>query len=105
MDSYENCRVLIKANIYFEGRVQSRTIFLPHAERKTLGVILPGEYEFATGDKEIMDIVSGKAFVLMPGKEDWESFEPGVSFSVPARSSFKIKCIEVTEYICSYVST
>ena len=81
MESYENCKIITKANIYFDGKVQSRTIYLPDGERKTLGVILPGEYEFATGDKEIMDIVSGRAQVLMPGKEEWESFEPGVSFS------------------------
>jgi len=104
MESYENCKIITKANIYFDGKVQSRTIYLPDGERKTLGVILPGEYEFATGDKEIMDIVSGRAQVLMPGKDEWESFEPGVSFSVPAKSNFKIRCSEVTEYVCSYLS-
>ena len=102
VEKYEGVTVCTKANLYFDGKVQSRSIFFPDGTRKTLGVIMPGEYEFGTGDREIMDVVAGKAEVLLPGKDEWEAFEPGVSFSVPAQSKFKIRCSEITEYVCSY---
>ncbi len=104
MESFENCKVITKANIYFDGNVQSRTIYLPDGERKTLGVILPGEYEFGTGVPEIMDIISGMAHILIAGTEDWKSYAQGVSFPLPANTKFKMKCNEVTEYVCSYIS-
>ena len=46
MDKYTNVNVDKLANIYFEGNVISRNIFLEDGSRKTLGVMLPGKYEF-----------------------------------------------------------
>ena len=60
MDKYTNVNVDKLANIYFEGNVISRNIFLEDGSRKTLGVMLPGEYEFNTESREVMEIVSGR---------------------------------------------
>ena len=62
MDNYKNVDVDTVANIYFEGKVISRNIFLKDGSKKTFGVMLPGEYEFNTESKELMEIVSGKLF-------------------------------------------
>ena len=101
-DRFEGVSVLKKLNIYHEGKVMSRTIHMADGERKTLGVMFPGDYEFGTGDREVMEMVAGKTEVLLPGKDDWQAFGPGDSFAIPAKSSFKLRVSEMMEYVCSY---
>lgn len=103
MGQFENVTVVKKANVYFDGKVTSRTVYFPSGERKTLGIMMPGEYEFGTGDKEIMEILGGVLEVLLPGSDKWISVKEGESFEVPAKSSFKLVIKEVTDYCCSYV--
>lgn len=103
MSQFDNVTVVKKANVYFEGKVTSRTIIFPSGERKTLGIMMPGEYEFGTGDKEIMEILGGVLDVLLPGRDKWIGIKEGESFEVPAKSSFKLVVKEVTDYCCSYV--
>ena len=67
MQEFRNVTAVKKANVYFDGKVTSRTIIFPNGERKTLGIMLPGEYEFSTGDKEIMEILGGSMDVKLPG--------------------------------------
>ncbi|MDK2866889.1 MAG: purine/pyrimidine-nucleoside phosphorylase [Clostridiales bacterium] len=100
---FENVAVIKKANIYFEGKVTSRTVLFEDGTRKTLGIMMPGEYEFGTEAKEIMEILAGKLSVLLPGSEDWQDFEAGQTFEVPANSKFKVTVDEVSDYCCSYV--
>ena len=50
-----NVSVQKEANIYFEGKVISTSISFPNGSKKTLGVMLTGEYEFNTEQKEIMN--------------------------------------------------
>jgi uncharacterized protein YaiE (UPF0345 family) len=71
MTEFNNVTVQKEANIYFEGKVISTTISFPNGSKKTLGVMLPGEYEFNTEQKEIMEIMSGKLEVLLPNKSKW----------------------------------
>ncbi|MEA4934348.1 MAG: pyrimidine/purine nucleoside phosphorylase [Lawsonibacter sp.] len=104
MDQLKNVTVVKKANVYFNGNVTSRTIFLEDGTRKTLGIILPGEYEFGTAAKEHMEVLSGKLNVLLPGSETWVSFEEGQAFEVPANSKFKLSADEVSDYYCSYLA-
>lgn len=92
-----------KANVYFGGTVQSRKVILEDGSKITLGVILPGEYEFPVGDKEIVELTAGNAEVLLPGKDAWEKVAEGETFTVIANSTYKIKCDEIVEYICQYV--
>ncbi|MZP28351.1 DUF1255 family protein [Heliobacterium undosum] len=103
MDRFTGVTVVKKANIYFDGKVSSRTIILPDGERKTLGIILPGEYEFGTSEKEIMEVLAGKLTALLPGRLDWAVFNAGESFEIPANATFKVSTDEVSDYCCSYV--
>ena len=41
-----NVTVIKRANVYFGGKVTSRTVILENNEKKTLGFMQPGEYEF-----------------------------------------------------------
>jgi hypothetical protein len=102
-EKFENVTLVSKANIYLDGKVTSRTFFLPSGDRKTAGIFLPGEYEFGTNEAEIMDVVQGYAEVLLPGEKEWQKFGPGDSFNIPANSSFKLKIEGVFDYICSYI--
>jgi uncharacterized protein YaiE (UPF0345 family) len=45
MTEFRNVTIVKKANVYFEGRVASRTVLFPDNSKKTLGVMLLGEYE------------------------------------------------------------
>lgn len=101
-DKFENVTILKKANIYFDGKVTSRTVLFADGARKTLGFMLPGDYEFSTGAAEIMEILSGEVDVLLPGSEKWQTFKTGETFEVPANSSFKLKLAAPVDYCCSY---
>lgn len=103
MNTFENVTVAKEANIYFEGKVTSRTILFANGERKTLGIMLPGEYEFSTGNKEVMEITAGNLQVKLPGSENWETYVSGTVFEVSANSSFKLIVKETTDYCCSYI--
>jgi uncharacterized protein YaiE (UPF0345 family) len=103
MDRFENVTIIKKANVYFDSKVTSRTILFADGSRKTLGVMMPGEYEFGTADKEIMEILGGKLRVLLPGSGEWEAFKESQSFEVTANSRFKLIVDEVTDYCCSYI--
>jgi purine/pyrimidine-nucleoside phosphorylase len=102
MTEFKNVTVVKAANIYFDGKVTSRTIFLADGSRKTLGIMLPGDYAFDTADREIVEILGGTLDVLLPGAADWRSVEAGQSFDVPAQSKFSLKVKTLTDYCCTY---
>lgn len=104
VEKFENVTADAKANVYFDGRVISHTIFLPSGERKTLGVFMPGRYEFATGNAEVMEITEGVVNVILPGETSLRSYKTGESFSVPANSKFQLRCAEIVQYVCSYIT-
>jgi hypothetical protein len=101
-DKFENVTILKKASVYFEGKVTSRSVLFADGTRKTLGFMLPGEYEFRTGAREVMELLDGGMDVLLPGHPDWQSFKTGDTFNVPANSSFKLKLKLPADYCCSY---
>ena len=103
MSEFRNVTVVRQANIYFDGKVTSRTVLFPDGSRKTLGIMLPGEYEFNTGDKEIIEIMNGNLDVLLPQTKNWQTFRDGDSFKVPARSKFSLRVKEITDYCCSFI--
>ncbi len=102
MDKFENVSVLKKANIYFGGKVSSRTVIFPDGSKKTLGIMLEGEYEFGTSQKELMEILSGELDVWLPAGIFVE-IKAGQSFEVPANATFKLKVKTPTDYCCSYI--
>lgn len=103
MEQFENVTIIKKANVYFDGKVTSRTVLFQDGTKKTLGIMMPGDYEFGTGDKELMEVLGGQMKVLLPGKSDWEIFIAGQAFEVAANSSFKLQIEEVADYCCSYI--
>lgn len=103
MSQFDNVSVVKKANIYFDGKVTSRTVIFPDGSEKTLGVMMPGEYEFNTAEKENMEIMAGELEVLLPGKDVWQEIKGGESFDVPANSKFSLKIKTLTDYCCSFI--
>jgi len=103
MSQFENVTVIKAANIYFDGKVTSRTVQFQDGTRKTLGIMLPGDYEFGTAEKELMEITAGELEVLLPGNDTWQTIVGGESFEVPGNASFKLKVKSVTDYCCSYL--
>ena len=103
MSEFKNVTVVKKANVYFNGTVTSRTVLFADGSKKTLGIMLPGDYEFGTADKEIMEILAGKLDVLLPGSTAWRAFKGGDTFEVAANAKFKLKVTEIVDYCCSYI--
>lgn len=102
MEQFANVTIVKQANIYFEGKVTSRTVIFPDGSKKTLGIMLPGDYEFSTDAAEIMEILAGELKVLLPDDSEWKVFKGGETFRVPAKSSFKLEVQTVADYCCSY---
>ena len=103
MTKLNNISMIKEANIYFDGKVVSRTIFLADGEKQTLGVMQPGEYTFDTNEAEIMEMMIGDLEIRLPGETTFKKLNTPESFNVPANSSFDLKINTVTDYCCSYI--
>jgi len=103
MTEFKNVTVAQAANFYFDGKVTSRTLTFEDGTTKTLGIMMPGEYEFAAADAEIMDITSGELDLKLPGSSEFVSIKGGEQFNVPANSKFQVKIKTITDYCCSYI--
>ena len=102
MDKFENVTAVKAANIYYDGKVTSRTLEFSDGSIKSLGIMLPGEYTFGTNDAEIMEMLSGDLEIKLPN-EEWKTLNTPETFNVPANSSFDLKIKTVTDYCCSYI--
>ena len=92
---------MLKVNEYFDGKVKSiafKTKTLP----ATVGVMVAGDYEFGTSEKETMTVVSGTLVVKLPGASDWKTFNSGAQFIVEANQKFQLKVSVDTAYLCVY---
>ncbi len=103
MSEFNNVTIVKKANVYFDGKVVSRTLTLQDGSVKTLGYMMPGEYDFNTAAAEVMEILDGQLDVLLPGSSDWLAVKAGESFDVPASSNFQLKVYQATDYCCSFI--
>ena len=96
-----------KANVYFDGKVVSHTIFLPDNSRKTLGLVYPGKFHFGTDAAERMEIIAGECHVRIDGEASSAgptAYGPGQHFEVPAKSGFDIEVKNgICEYVCSFL--
>jgi uncharacterized protein YaiE (UPF0345 family) len=100
---FPNVKALAKANVYFDGKVVSHTILLQSGEKKTLGLIYPGEFHFRTDSAERMDIVAGTCRVRLDGSPAWQEYAAGTFFRVPQKSGFEITVAGgIAEYVCSF---
>jgi len=110
MSKLESVTVVKAANLYFEGRVSSRTVELPDGSTCTLGVMLPGEYTFNTDKPELMEIQAGSAAWCLCDSPDsaapanFDQVGAGDSFHVPGNSSFRIRVEQTLDYMCSFLA-
>lgn len=96
--------MVTKANVYFDGRVVSHTVHFQDGSRKTLGIILPGEFHFGTDAAERVEIVAGGCRVKLDGQDGHKEVLAGGFFYVPAKSGFDIAVSSgQCEYICSFL--
>ncbi len=101
--TFDGVRVSVRANIYEDGRCQSRTLVLPDGTKKTLGVYLPGEFVFDSHEPEQVVMTAGTVDVLFPDDEDWRTVPVGETYDVPANCTFRVRCREIAEYICDFL--
>jgi uncharacterized protein YaiE (UPF0345 family) len=99
---FSNVSVIKKANVYYDGKVTSRTVVFEDKTKKTLGFMQAGKYEFNTSVEELMEVIGGEMDVKQKGEKEYTTFCEGQSFVVPANSSFKIVVKEFADYCCSY---
>jgi uncharacterized protein YaiE (UPF0345 family) len=92
---------MIKLNEYFDGKVKSLG-FAARGGTATVGVMLPGEYEFGTGAPERMTVVAGALTVKLPGSAEWQTFAAGNHFDVPGDSRFQLQVAVDTAYLCEF---
>jgi len=102
VSQFENVTVVKQANVYFDGKATSRTVLFANGTRKTLGIMLPGEYEFAASEQEVMEVLAGAVDVLLLGESEWRHFDGTGTFVVPANTRFQLKVRRVLDYCCSY---
>jgi purine/pyrimidine-nucleoside phosphorylase len=104
MTKIENVNVVLKANIYFEGKVVSHAVEFKDGSKKTIGIIYPGTYNFGTKAPERMELIAGACRVRLKGAADWKTYEAGTFFDVPGDSAFDITVEKgIMEYLCSYL--
>ena len=104
MSTFENVTITKAANVYFDGNVTSRKIEFADGTVKTLGIMLPGDYEFGTEAAEVMEILAGNLEVKLPNNDTWQTIQGGQSFDVPANAKFQLKIKTITDYCCSYTA-
>jgi len=104
MSDFKEVTIARAANVYFDGKVTSRTITFTDGSFKTLGIMQAGDYTFGTKEAELMEITAGECEILLSGSSEWQKISGGQSFNVDADSSFEIKAKTIIDYCCTYIS-
>ena len=102
MDYFRGVSIAKAANILYDGNITSRAITFEDGSKKTLGIMLAGEYELNTVNKEIIDIQRGSLDLLLPAS-DWVTFEGPASLEIPANTKFRLRVHSLVDYCCSFV--
>lgn len=100
---FNNVTITKKANVYFDGKVVSRTITFEDGSVKTLGFMQVGDYTFNTGKAEIMEFLSGELEVSLPQHKEPLLIKGSATFEVPANSSFTLHVTAPADYCCSFI--
>ncbi len=104
MEKFSNATVTPLANLYFGGKVISHTIKLQDGTTKTLGVVFPGTYHFATNSPERMEIIDGACEYSIDGSDRTKFVPTDDSFQAPGKSGFTITVNSgVCQYICTFL--
>lgn len=105
MSEFKRVTVIREANVYFDGKVTSRTVVFEDGMRKTLGFMMAGEYSFDTDAAETMEMLGGEMDVLLPDSSEWKTVSAGDSFDIPANSKFDLIVKGFSDYCCSYIES
>jgi len=93
---------VINHNSYFDAGVQSLGAANDEG-RFTVGVMAVGEWTFAAGAAEIMQLVRGSWDVQQPaGQGEWVTYAAGAAFSVPENTDFTVRVNAPVAYLCLY---
>ncbi len=103
MSEFSGVTVVREANVYFDGKVTSRTVRFEDGTVKTLGFMQAGEYSFETGVAELMEIIGGEMEVKLPTSDSWQKFKAGEQFEVSENSKFDLMVKDFADYCCSYL--
>ena len=102
-DRFDNVSVGNKANVFFDGKCVSHSVYFPDGTRKTVGVIMPGSrLTFNVGAPELMEITGGTCEVKIAGEPAFKTYAAGASFRVAENSSFEIHARDEVNYVCSF---
>ncbi len=102
-DRIDNVSVGKKANVFFDGKCVSHSVFFTDGTRKTVGVVMPGsQLVFNVGTPELMEITAGECQVKIAGEPAFKTYTAGTSFKVAANSSFEIHAKDEVNYVCSF---
>jgi purine/pyrimidine-nucleoside phosphorylase len=104
-EKFDNVSVGKKANVFFDGKCVSHSVFFPDGTRKTVGIVMPGsQLTFNVGVPELMEITSGNCRVRIAGEPVFKTYTAGTSFRVSENSSFEIHAEDEVNYVCSFGS-
>lgn len=103
IERFEHVTAETRANVYFDGKVISHTIWLANGERRTLGIFMPGVYEFGTAEAEVMNLTEGECEVMLTESDGWKFMKAGETFEVPADSKYGLRCYVPVQYVCEYL--
>ncbi len=92
---------MLKVNEYFEGKVKSIS-FTAGGLKSTVGVMLPGEYEFDTSTVERVTLVAGKWQIKLPEEPEFREWKTGQTFTVPANARFRLRIEQDAAYLCQF---
>jgi uncharacterized protein YaiE (UPF0345 family) len=92
---------MIKVNEYFDGKVKS-IAFENTDGVYTVGVMVPGNYEFGTLTVEVVTVVSGSMTIQAPDNSEWKTYKPGESFTIAKDKKFQVRIEEQSAYLCLY---
>ena len=86
-EKISNVEMMSKANVYWDGKVTSRTFFHADGSKLTLGIITAGTYTFGVGDREIVTLIAGEVEVKRPVDSDWVRFKTPEAFEIQATAT------------------
>lgn len=93
---------MLKHNSYFDSKVQSLG-YERNGRRQTVGVILPGEFQFTTDGAERMTVVNGELQARLDAAAPWTVYPAGTSFEVPAKTRFHVRAQAASAYWCEFI--
>ena len=91
----------MQVNRYFDDQVLSLS-FDNSNGKSSIGVMVPGSYEFSTSDDERMVVISGALVVQRQSDPEPVLYSDGEEFHVPRDQNFSVEVTEPTAYLCEY---